>query len=231
MPADRARISLCLITDRRRLTAAMGQPMAVAEQLLLDQVTGAIRGGVDVVQVRERDLDAGALAALVRRCHAAAAGTRTRIVVNDRVDVALATGIDGVHFREDSLTVAAARQLLPPTALVGRSVHAPSGAIDAGPVDYLLAGSVFPTTSKREDTVWLGIDGLRAIVLQAGARPVWAVGGVTLDRIAVLLAAGVAGVAAISAFILPGPPDEIAMRVQKQTQDLRFCFDTPEQLS
>ncbi len=231
MPAERTRTTLCLITDRRRLAAAAGQPLAAGEHLVLSQVTGAIRGGVDVVQIRERDLEGGALAALVRRCHAAAAGTGARILVNDRLDVALATGIDGVHLREDSMPVATARRLLPPPSRVGRSVHAPAGVAAAGPVDYLLAGSVFPTSSKAADTRWLGIDGLRSIVGTAGAVPVWAVGGVTHSRIAAVIAAGAAGVAAISAFIPSGPPDEIAMRVQKLTADLRFCFDTPENLS
>ena len=231
MPAERTRTTLCLITDRRQLAAAVGQPSAAGEHLVLSQVTGAIRGGVDVVQIRERDLEGDALAALARRCHAAAAGTAARILVNDRVDVALAAGIDGVHLREDSMPVAAARRLLPRTSLVGRSVHARAGVAAAGPGDYLLAGSVFPTSSKGADTRWLGIDGLRAIVADAGSLPVWAVGGVTPSRIAAVIAAGAAGVAAISAFIPSCPPEEIAMRVQKLTADLRFCFDSPENLS
>src|SRR5262245_14552294 len=100
------RPTLCLVTDRRRLAAARGIPGDGRRPARLQQIEGAIAGGIDVVQLRERDLDDGVLAALARDCLRAAAGTRSRLVVNDRVDVALACGAHGVHLREDGLAPA-----------------------------------------------------------------------------------------------------------------------------
>ena len=106
---------LCLVTDRRRFVRPIPD--------LLDQVRLAVHAGVDLIQVRERDLEAASLADLVSSILAVTRGSRTRVVVNDRLDVAIATGADGVHLRHDSIAVAAARTLAPSPFLVGRSVH------------------------------------------------------------------------------------------------------------
>jgi thiamine-phosphate pyrophosphorylase len=96
-------VTLCLVTDRRRLGAA---------RTLLELVERAVDAGVDLIQIRERDMEAAALASLVTRAVALARGSATRIVVNDRLDVALACGAGGVHLRGDSIPVAAARRLV-----------------------------------------------------------------------------------------------------------------------
>src|SRR5437899_11261308 len=100
-------MNICLVTDRRRLVPA-STPDHEARRCLLAQLRHAVHAGVDLIQIRERDLDAAALAVLVRDVLAAARGTPTRVVVNDRLDVALACGADGVHLRSDSISVAAA---------------------------------------------------------------------------------------------------------------------------
>jgi len=105
-----------------------------------------------------------------------------------------------VHLRGDSVSVAAARRLLPPPFLVGRSVHTVQEASAASDADYLIAGTVFPSAAKPGAAELLGLDGLRAIV-SASAVPVLAIGGITPDRIADVLAAGAAGIAAIGLFI------------------------------
>jgi thiamine-phosphate pyrophosphorylase len=166
-----------------------------------------VKAGVDLIQVRERDLDAAALAALVIELLIIATGTPTRIVVNDRIDVALACGADGVHLRGDSIPIASARRLAPAGFLIGRSVHGVREAIAAAGADYLIAGTVFPSASKPAAAPLLGLEGLSAIV-RAVDRPVLAIGGVSGERIDEVAAAGAAGFAAIGLFMAPQPDVE-----------------------
>lgn len=205
---------LCLVTDRRRF--------ATSERGLLDQVQHAADAGVDVVQVRERDLEAGALADLVGRIVHVTRGSRTRVLVNDRVDVALAAGADGVHLRHDSLAVGAARQLAAPGWLIGRSVHSTEELQAAGGADYVIAGTVLGTSSKGADIRLLGLDGLRTLV-SASPAPVLAIGGITLERVGDVAAAGAAGVAAIGLFLQDGLKDLVA--------DVRRRFDSVKSAS
>jgi thiamine-phosphate pyrophosphorylase len=167
---------------------------------LLEQLRRAVDDGVDLIHVRERDLEAACLAALVIDIKAITQGTSTRVVVNDRLDVAVACAADGVHLRGDSMPIAAARLLGPRPFLVGRSVHTAAEAKAGGGADYLIAGTVFPSTSKEDGAPTIGLEGLKAIVA-ATSVPVLAIGGVTADRVAEVVAAGAAGVAAISLFI------------------------------
>jgi thiamine-phosphate pyrophosphorylase len=122
------------------------------------------------------------------------------VLVNDRLDVALACGADGVHLRADSMSAAAARRLAPPPFLLGRSVHSVDEAATAGDVDYLLAGTVWATRSKPHGHPCLGLTGLEAIV-RSTSVPVVAIGGVTIDRARAARAVGAAGVAAIGLFM------------------------------
>jgi len=187
---------LCLITDRGRLGADW-------EHATVERVRAAARAGVDLVQVRERELDGGPLARLVRACVDAVRGTRTRVLVNDRLDVALAAGAHGVHLRADSMPGSRVRRVVPPGFLVGRSVHSVEEAAAAadGSLDYLIFGTVFETASKpgREAA---GLSALAA-VSRATPLPVLAVGGITAARIEPVVAAGAAGVAGISMFDTP----------------------------
>jgi thiamine-phosphate pyrophosphorylase len=190
---------LCLVTDRRRLcsdTAAF----EVARRRLIDQAKWAVTSGVDLIQVRERDLETADLARLVSDLVRVTQGSGTRVVVNDRIDGALACGADGVHLRHDSVRADAVRTIAPEGFLVGRSVHGLAEAEGAGPVDYLIAGTIFPTSSKPAAAPILGLDGL-AEVVQAVAVPVLAIGGITRERLDEVAATGAAGVAGIGLFI------------------------------
>ena len=191
---------LCLVTDRVRLCPEAAS-FEAAEERLASQVARAIRASINIVQVRERDLDGARWAALVNRLVRASRGSETQVVVNDRLDVALACGADGVHLRHDSVPAAALRRVAPGGFLVGRSVHTVAEAVAAGPVDYLIAGTVFPTTSKPSVVPVLGLDGLAEIV-QAAAVPVLAIGGITRERLDEVAATGAAGVAAVGMFIV-----------------------------
>jgi thiamine-phosphate diphosphorylase len=185
---------LCLITDRRRFGPQWENP-------LVARVADAAREGVHLVQIRERDLDAGPLTRLVSACVSAVRGTRTRILVNDRLDVALAAGAHGLHLRADSFSAARARALTPSVFLIGRSIHSVTearSAADEGGLDYLIFGTVFETVSKPGQAP-AGTAGLSAVA-QATRLPLLAVGGVTADRMGEVMRAGACGAAAIGMF-------------------------------
>ena len=229
-PPSGPTLILHLVTDRRQLAGTAD--WAAARRCLLRQIGCAVEAGVDVVQVREPDLDARELAALVVDAVAAVRGSRTRLVVNDRLDVALAAGAGGVHLRASSIPPARARAIAPAGFSIGRSVHAAAEAVSvAGDVDYLIAGTVWPTGSKPAQPPLLGPAGLAA--LAAAVRvPVLAIGGVTLERVGRVAGCGAAGVAAISLFLRPDDqatddPCRAASLVAV-VGEARRRFDTPE---
>ena len=215
---------LCLVTDRHRLAARRGLPPDSEDlrALLVALAGAAARAGVSLVQVRERDLGGAALTTLVRQVVAAVADTGSRVVVNDRADVAWAAGAHGVHLRHDSVPVGAIRGRVPADWLIGQSVHDAEGvtrAVREG-ADYLIAGTVFESHSKP-GAVLLGIEGLQALVQAAGTTPVLAIGGIVELRAAAAAAAGASGVAAIDLF-LSVPPAEMHTLVRR----VRDSFDT-----
>lgn len=187
---------LCVITDRRRANVA-DDPLAT----VVTQVRAAAHAGVDLVQIRERDLEGRALSDLTSRCVAAVRGTTTRVLVNDRLDVALAAGAHGVHLRGDSFPASRVRRLSPRGFLIGRSIHGADEAsrVDAeGGLDYLVFGPVYETMSKPGRTA-AGLDALRHVAATTTV-PVLAVGGITPDRFAAIGRTGAAGIAAIGLF-------------------------------
>ncbi len=192
---------LQLITDRRRLAPGASEDAGI--RCLLEQVRHAVAAGIDLVQVREYDLEGRALSALVSQALALTRGTSTRLVVNERLDVALACGADGVHLRGQSFETSRVRALAGPGFLIGRSVRSADDARTAGPVDYLIAGTVWPTVSKPEGHALLGPDGLRQVVEAAGV-PVLAIGGIDASRLEALASTGAAGVAAIGVWMSSG---------------------------
>ena len=192
-------VVLCLVTDRHRLCSET-VAFEATRRRLVDQVKWAVTSNVDLIHVRERDLEAVDLASLVSDLVRVSRGSGTRVVVNDRVDIALACGADGVHLRHDSVPAEALRAITPDGFLVGRSVHGLAEAERAGPVDYLIAGTVFPTPSKPATIPLLGLDGLAEIV-QAVAVPVLAIGGIGREQLDEVAATGAAGVAGIRLFI------------------------------
>jgi thiamine-phosphate pyrophosphorylase len=189
---------ICLVTDRRRLTPH-GRLEAQLEAVVA-QAEEAAGAGVTLVQIRERDLSSRALADLSASVVAAARGTPVRIVVNDRVDVALSAGADGVHLRNDSFEAARVRALAPPEWIVGRSIHGVAEADWLGPdVDYAIFGAVFPSASKA-GAAPAGLAALRSAAA-ASPCPVLAIGGVSTANLREIAAAGAAGVAAIELFL------------------------------
>ena len=221
----KSRHPICLVTDRRRLSPDADD--SVALDRLVTLVGSAAHAGVDLVHIRERDLEARALVDLCARCLAAAAATTAKIVVNDRVDVALAAGADGVHLRSDSVDAATVRTLVPSGFLVGRSVHGAREAGDIarqGGVDYLIFGTVFSSPSKPDGPSSANVHEL-ARACAAAPVPVLAIGGIDEVRAEAAAKAGAAGVAAIGLFIPPaGVP--VDRHLERIMATLRRVFDT-----
>jgi thiamine-phosphate pyrophosphorylase len=195
-------LSLCLVVgpDDTR-----GRPVR-------DVVLAAVAGGATVVQLRRKDHAARAFVEEARTLVAALRPRGVPLIVNDRVDVALAADADGVHVGQEDLPVADVRRLVGERMLVGLSVTSPTEArvLDAALVDYAGVGPVFATASKPDAAPPLGLDGTRAVcdVLAARARglPAVAIGGIGLANAAAVLATGVAGVAVISAICAADDP-------------------------
>ena len=217
-----------LITDRSRLSSG-----ADSIDRLVDLVAAAGQAGIELVQIRERDLETRALSTLVSRCVAAVQGTGTKVVVNDRADVAVAARADGVHLRSDSMPASAVRQLVGDHSLIGRSVHtaAEAAAITtAGGVDYLIFGTMYQTASKPLKHPIATLDELSAACRAAAGVPVLAIGGMTVERAVEVAGAGASGVAGIGLFV---PPRGVSAdnHVRTIAIALRRAFDTCETVS
>ena len=184
------------ITARHELSAGLHSE----EELLKERVRAACRAGVDYIQIREKDLPGRALAALVEELVALPEKGHTRLLVNERLDVARSCGADGVHLPADSLPISAVRNWVGASWIVGSSCHNAQEVEQAlaGGADYVLVGPVFPTPSKPGAPT-LGLAGLAAICGRASA-PVFALGGVDLSNAPRCIAAGARGVAGIRLF-------------------------------
>ena len=154
----------------------------------------AVRNGVDMIQVREKDLPVKELFDLVSRIRDIAAGTKTRVLVNDRLDVAMAAAVDGVHLPSNGLPPDRVR---PWVKLLGVSTHSIEEAIEAGRAhaDFIVFGPVFDSPGKTA----AGLEPLRAVVASVKI-PVLAIGGMTASNAAEALETGAAGVAGIRLF-------------------------------
>lgn len=215
---------LCLVTDRRRLGAAIGAPESDWIDALRQQVAAAAMAGVDLVQVREPDLEGRELADLVRSLVRLTASTPAKVLVNDRIDVALAAKASGVHLKEQSILPDEVRRIAPPGFVIGCSVHGIDGIASRKSADFLIAGTVMPTASKPA-VDYLNEDGLSRVVEAAAGQPVLGIGGLDLPSIPLLASTRAAGLAAIGAFI-PEAGEDVNGNVQKRVSALRFAFDS-----
>lgn len=172
---------------------------------LLAAIRAAAENGVDWVQVRDHQATAAELYALTKEVVGVCRPLGARVAVNDRVDVALAAGADGVQLGERSLPVAVVRRIAPGLR-IGASIHDLDGArrADAAGADWLTFGHVYATASHPGEPP-RGLDALQAVA-RSTRRPVVAIGGIGPEQVPAVLAAGAAGVAVISAILAaPGP--------------------------
>ena len=190
--------TLYLITDRHQVPAG---------RTLAQTVEAALRGGVRGVQLREKDLPAADLLPLAVELRAITRAFDARLLINDRIDVALAVAADGVHLGGHSLPVASARRLLGPDRLIGVSTHHPAeiaAAANAG-ADFVTFGPVYATPSKIRFGPPLGTDALRE-ACTAATIAVFALGGIKSKALPQLRACGAHGIAVISAIIAAPDP-------------------------
>lgn len=177
----------------------------------LEVIAGQLHG-VDFFQLREKNLPGNELYSLACKLRKALPAT-TKLLINDRVDIALAAKADGVHLGQRSFSVEVARSLLGPDKLIGVSVHNVPEALAAAGADYLLFGHVFATDSKK-DVPPRGLEALEEVVCRVGI-PVLALGGITVDKVHACLAAGARGVAVMSAIMAAPDPQGAVQEFRK----------------
>jgi thiamine-phosphate pyrophosphorylase len=200
-------LSLTLVTDR---TQTRGRDLAAV-------VGECLAAGLPAVQVREKDLGAADLAALCRRLRDLTRDAGARLIVNDRLDVALAVGADGVQRTSTSLDVKDMRAVAGRRLLIGASVHSMEEAEDAEEkgADWVIFGPVFDTPSKRAYGPAQGLERL-ATVTRGLKIPVIAIGGITPERVADVRAAGARGVGVISGILAAEAPGDATLRYVKE---------------
>lgn len=195
-------LSVYLVTDR---------PLCLGRDLL-DIVAQAVRGGATMVQLREKSASTREFVELARAVKALLAPLGVPLLINDRLDVALAAGADGLHVGQGDMHVLDARGLLGPEAILGLSTDTLEQALEAEglPVDYYGVGPVFPTSTKTDFShqPW-GLDGLRALRPRI-SRPMVGIGGVGTANAAQIVASGADGVAVVSAICSAPSPEEAA---------------------
>ena len=181
---------------------------------LVQRVAEAVSGGVDLVQLREKDLPGGELLELAQRLKAEIGGA-VPLLVNERVDVARVVGAAGVQLGEAALPVAAAREILGRDALIGRSVHSVDGALRAegDGADFLLVGTMFASASHPGEEP----SGPELVGRVKGkcSLPVIGIGGITAGNAAQVMAAGASGVAVISAILAAPDPRDAAREIRQ----------------
>lgn len=225
---------LCYVTDRKSLSHTT---TPLPESTLIQTIAAIASAGVDWIQLREKDMSAKALSHLARevsrRTLAGPGDGRgaARIIVNDRIDVALSESTGGVHLGERSLPVDQARRLVesrlkaapqtqppPKIFLLGVSCHSLEGAISAADngADYIFFGPIFATASKAGMGEPQGTANL-AEVCRSVAIPVLAIGGITLENAATCIAAGATGIAAIRLFQDAPDPAAVVKGLRQRT--------------
>jgi thiamine-phosphate pyrophosphorylase len=193
--------SLYLVTDR-----ALARGRA-----LVDVVRRAARGGVCAVQVREKEANVREFLAIVREVKTVLDVARVPLLVNDRIDVALAAGAAGVHIGQGDMPCAEVRRVLGTNRVIGVSVSTPEEALqaEAEGADYLGVSPVFDTPTKTDTPRATGLEGLRAI-REATRLPLVAIGGINAGNAAGVVAAGADGVAVVSAIMSAEDPEAAA---------------------
>ncbi len=182
----------------------------------LELTRAAVASGVQLVQLREKEMNTGELVALAVAMRDICRQSGALLIVNDRADVAAASGADGVHLGQEDLSLRAARALLGPGAIIGASASSLEEALAAAAAgaDYLGLGPVYPTASKDCSTAPCGL-GVLAEVVANVTIPVLAIGGVTPANTMPLLKAEAAGVAVITAFAGAPDPQEAVREFQE----------------
>ncbi len=186
------RYDLYVITDRR-----LSNGLSHAEV-----AKRVVQGGADIVQLRDKDLSDREYYRVAMEMRSVTRGTQTAFIVNDRIDVALASQADGVHLGQDDLPVEVARRLAPGDFVIGVSVSSVEEAVSAqaSGADYVALGPIFETSTKSDAGPAVGLQLLREI-REAVTIPLIGIGGISLENVHEVIASGADGVAVVSAVV------------------------------
>jgi thiamine-phosphate pyrophosphorylase len=186
-----------------------------------EQVRLLSAGGATVIQLRDKFLSGNEFYVEAKAALDVARNLGTKLIINDRVDVALAIGAHGVHLGQDDLNPHAARKLLGPHSIIGLSTHNLAQAVAAAgtPVDYIAIGPVFPTASKKDTSPVVGLAGVAEVRRFIERLPLVAIGGITLENAPEVFIQGASSVALISALL--SNPTTITERTANLLQMLR----------
>ena len=195
---------------------------ACGEDEFLRRVDAALQGGVSIVQIREKNKSTRAYIALAEKVHALTRRYRVPLIVDDRVDVALAVDAEGVHLGAEDMTVAAARRILGDEKIIGATAKTVPRARDAAAqgADYLGVGAIYPTTTKVK-TVLTSVETLREICMAVDI-PVNAIGGLNKQNIDVLAGIPIAGICAVSAIMKAEDPKTAAEELRARAKEVLF---------
>ena len=190
------------------------------ENEFLSRVEAALQGGVTILQIREKNKSTREYIALAEKVHALTRQYGVPLIIDDRVDVALAADAEGVHLGAEDMTVAMARKILGEEKIIGATAKTVPWALEeeAQGADYLGVGAIYPTTTKVK-TVLTSADTLRDIC-KAVSIPVNAIGGLNKDNIDVLTGIPIAGICAVSAIMKADSPKEAAEGLKARAKEL-----------
>lgn len=179
------------------------------------QVEQLIEGGARLIQLREKSVSPGKFYEEAKEAVRLAHSFSATILIDDRVDLALAVNADGVHLGQTDIPPAAARQLLGPHAIIGYSTHNLDQVSEAAdfPINYIALGPIFETKSKQKPDPVVGLEGLVAARQEAKGIPLVAIGGIKLESVSAVLNAGADAIAVISD--LMGNPNGIALQTAR----------------
>ncbi|MFZ1977797.1 MAG: thiamine phosphate synthase [Bacteroidota bacterium] len=195
----RHEFSLYLVTDRK-----LSHPRTIE-----DVVRSAIKGGVSAVQLREKDCSTREYIASARRIHDILKPLNIPLIINDRIDVALAMNADGIHIGQSDMPYSDARKVMGTGAIIGLSIETMEQAFEAEnlDVDYLGVSPIFSTSTKTDTAAGWGIEGLKALRAQS-RHTLIAIGGINSSNAAAVMEAGADGIAVVSAICASPDPEE-----------------------
>ena len=193
------------------------------EEEFLSRVEAALQGGVTILQIREKNKSTKAYIALAEKVHALTKKYNVPLIIDDRVDVALAVDAEGVHLGAEDMTVAMARKILGDEKIIGATAKTVPWANDAAVqgADYLGVGAIYPTTTKVK-TVLTSTETLRDIC-HAVSIPVNAIGGLNKENIDILAGIPIAGICAVSAIMKAEDPKAAAAELKARAKELGLC--------
>lgn len=185
------------------------------EEEFLERVEKALSGGVTIMQLREKDRTTREYISLAEKVHSIAQKYKVPLIIDDRADVALAVGAEGVHLGQSDMPIDTARKIVGDKMIIGATTKTVEQALEAckNGADYLGVGAIYPTTTKVK-TVLTSVDTLKDIV-KAVSVPVNAIGGLNKDNIDVLKGSGISGICAVSAIMKADDPQTAARELKQ----------------